>query len=111
MLLAFDLLAHDGRSLLGQPLQARRGGFCSQDLLARTAGATAQFSEGIVGAGKVFFEQAVRQGQEGVMAKHLASRYLPGKRSHKADGLKNLLRAKPSKILVNSDFCQLRVLA
>ena len=39
------------------------------------------FSEGIVGAGRVFFEQAVRQGQEGVMAKHLASRYLAGKRS------------------------------
>jgi bifunctional non-homologous end joining protein LigD len=29
----------------------------------------------------VFFEQAVRQGQEGIMAKHLAGRYLPGKRS------------------------------
>jgi hypothetical protein len=29
----------------------------------------------------VFFEQAVRQGQEGVMTKHLASRYLLGKRS------------------------------
>jgi ATP-dependent DNA ligase len=27
------------------------------------------------------FEEAVRQGQEGIMAKHLASRYQPGKRS------------------------------
>ena len=41
----------------------------------------AHFSEGIVGPGHVFFEQAVRQGQEGVMAKLLASRHLPGKRS------------------------------
>ena len=75
----FDLLAYQGRRLLGQPLQARRA--LLQDLLARWQQPRLQFSEGIVGPGKVFFEQAVRQGQEGVMAKHLASRYLPGKRS------------------------------
>ena len=40
-----------------------------------------QLSEGIVGAGRSFFDQAVRQGQEGIMAKHLAGRYLSGKRS------------------------------
>jgi ATP-dependent DNA ligase len=39
------------------------------------------FSEGIVGFGQAFFEQAVRQGQEGVVAKHLASVYLPGRRA------------------------------
>ena len=38
-------------------------------------------SDGIVGAGTAWFEQVVRQGHEGVMAKHLAGRYLPGKRS------------------------------
>src|ERR1022692_3415261 len=75
----FDLFASQGRSLLGQPLQARRA--VLQDLLARCQQPRLQFSEGIVGPGKVFFEQAVRQGQEGIMAKHLASRYLPGKRS------------------------------
>jgi ATP dependent DNA ligase domain len=75
----FDLLAYQGRRLLGQPLQARRA--LLQDLLARWQQPRLQFSEGIVGPGKVFFEQAVRHGQEGVMAKHLASRYLPGKRS------------------------------
>jgi bifunctional non-homologous end joining protein LigD len=75
----FDLLAHHGRSLVGQPLQARRA--LLQDLLARWQEPRVQFSEGIVGPGRLFFEQAVRQGQEGVMAKHLASRYLPGKRS------------------------------
>ncbi len=72
-------LAHDGRSLLGQPLQARRA--LLQELLAHLKQPRLQFSDGIVGPGQVFFEQAVRQGQEGVMAKHLASRYLPGKRS------------------------------
>ena len=75
----FDILAHQSRSLIGQPLQARRAWL--QDLLTRWGEPRVQFSEGIVGSGRSFFEQAVRQGQEGVMAKHLASRYLPGQRS------------------------------
>jgi bifunctional non-homologous end joining protein LigD len=68
----FDLLAHQGRSLLGQPLQARRA--LLQELLARWQEPRVQFSEGIVGPGRLFFEQALRHGQEGVMAKHLAGR-------------------------------------
>ena len=76
---AFDLLARQGRSLVGQPLQERRA--LLEDLLLRWQGPRVQFSGGIVGPGRLFFEEAVRQGQEGVMAKHLASRYLPGKRS------------------------------
>ena len=75
----FDLLASQGRSLVGQPLQARRA--LLQDLLARWREPRVQFSEGIVGPGRLLFEQAVRQGQEGIMAKHVASRYLAGKRS------------------------------
>ena len=75
----FDLLAHQGRSLVGQPLQDRRA--LLQDVLARWREPRVQFSEGIVGPGRLFFEQAVRQGQEGIMAKHVASRYLAGKRS------------------------------
>lgn len=75
----FDLLAYQGRSLVGQPLRERRA--LLQDLLARRQEPRVPFSEGVVGPGRVFFEQAVRQGQEGVMAKHLDSRYLPGKRS------------------------------
>ena len=75
----FDLLAHQGRSLVGQPLQARRA--LLQHLLVRWQEPRVQFSEGIVGPGRLFFEQAVRQGQEGIMAKNLASRYLPGQRS------------------------------
>jgi ATP-dependent DNA ligase len=75
----FDLLAHHGRSLVGQPLKMRRA--VLQELLFRWREPRVQFSEGVVGPGRLFFEQAVRQGQEGVMAKHLASRYLPGRRS------------------------------
>src|SRR5262249_17360400 len=67
------------RSLLGQPLQARRAWLA--DLLGRWREPRLQFSEGITGAGQAFFTQAVRQGQEGIMAKHLASRYLFGRRS------------------------------
>ncbi len=75
----FDLLVDRGRSLLGQPLQERRARL--QELLTRFREPRWQFSDGIVGAGKVFFEAAVQQGQEGVMAKHLASRYQPGRRT------------------------------
>jgi ATP-dependent DNA ligase len=39
------------------------------------------YSDGVVGAGKAFFEKVVADGHEGVMAKHHASRYLPGQRS------------------------------
>jgi bifunctional non-homologous end joining protein LigD len=73
--MVFDLLAHRGCSLLGQPLQARRA--LLQDLLARWQEPRVQFSDGVVGPGRLLFEQAVRQGQEGIMAKHVASRYLP----------------------------------
>jgi ATP-dependent DNA ligase len=76
--MVFDLLAHRGCALLGQPLQARRA--LLQDLLARWQQPRMQFSDGVVGPGRRLFEQAVRLGQEGIMAKHLASRYLPGKR-------------------------------
>src|SRR5689334_18794849 len=77
--MVFDLLAHRGRSLLGQPLHERRA--VLQQLLVHWQEPRVQFSEGIVGPGRAFFEQAVRQGQEGIMAKHLASRYLAGRRS------------------------------
>ena len=36
---------------------------------------------GIVGAGRDFYEQVIAQQLEGVMAKRLSSRYLPGRRS------------------------------
>jgi len=75
----FDLLAQRGRSLAGQPLQERRARL--QELLGRWQEPRVQFSEGIIGPGRLFFEQAVRQGQEGIVAKHLASRYLAGQRS------------------------------
>ncbi len=77
--MVFDLLRWQGRSLCAEPLHVRRA--LLQDVLTQHQLPRLHYSEGVVGPGRVFFEQAVRQGQEGVMAKHLASRYLPGKRS------------------------------
>jgi ATP-dependent DNA ligase len=75
----FDLLYNRGRSLLGQPLRERRAAL--QELIQRLQEPVLLFSEGVVGPGKAFFAALVAQGQEGMMAKHLASRYRPGRRS------------------------------
>lgn len=76
--MAFDLLYAGGRSLLGRPLAERRRHL--EDLLAGQDDPRLVFSQGVVGAGQAFFRQAVEQGHEGAMAKHLSSRYLPGQR-------------------------------
>jgi ATP-dependent DNA ligase len=75
----FDVLSCQGHSLLGQPLRARRE--VLPQLLDRLQEPRLLLSAGVVGPGRLWFEKAVAQGQEGVMAKHLASRYLPGRRS------------------------------
>jgi ATP-dependent DNA ligase len=75
----FDLLEYQGRSLTNEPLERRREAL--QELLALLQEPRLVFSEGVIGAGVKFFEAAVQQGQEGVMAKHRASRYLAGRRS------------------------------
>ena len=38
-------------------------------------------SDGVVGAGRSFYEHVVGQQLEGVVAKRLSSRYLPGRRT------------------------------
>ena len=40
-----------------------------------------QFSEGVVERGRALYAAVVAQGHEGVMAKHLASTYQPGRRT------------------------------
>jgi ATP-dependent DNA ligase len=67
----FDLLYLRGRSLLGEPLQRRREAL--QELLQRLQERYVVFSQGVVGAGRAFFDAVVAQGQEGMMAKHLVS--------------------------------------
>jgi bifunctional non-homologous end joining protein LigD len=64
---------------LGQPLRTRRA--VLQELLQRLPLPGVIFSEGVVGPGLAFFAALVAQGQEGMMAKHVASCYRPGRRS------------------------------
>jgi bifunctional non-homologous end joining protein LigD len=75
----FDLLRERGRSLLGEPLRVRRERL--QVLLGGLQEPRVLFAQGVVGSGQAFFQAVVQQGHEGVMAKHRASRYLPGRRS------------------------------
>jgi bifunctional non-homologous end joining protein LigD len=74
----FDLLYHQGRTLLHEPFYRRRR--LLVDLLTEHS-APLMFSEGIAGSGEDFFERAVALGHEGIMAKLQTSRYLPGQRS------------------------------
>jgi len=75
----FDLLYHAGRSLLHEPLVRRREVLA--EVCRRLDAADVQFSIGVVGAGTTLYAAVVAQGHEGIMAKHLASTYRPGRRS------------------------------
>jgi ATP-dependent DNA ligase len=75
----FDLLYYRGRSLVRAPLERRR------QLLAELCAAMpipgVEFSAGVVGAGRTFYQAAVAAGYEGVMAKLLTAPYRPGRRT------------------------------
>jgi ATP-dependent DNA ligase len=75
----FDALYERGRPLFGEPLSRRRAVLA--DVVDRLAEPRLAVSEGVVGAGRRFFEEAVARGQEGVVAKHLAGGYTPGRRT------------------------------
>ena len=57
-----------------------RGAQCWQNCINHMGGFPVSFSDGLVGCGRTFFEKVVQQGHEGVMGKHLAGRYVPGRR-------------------------------
>ena len=75
---AFDLLHHEGRSLLNVPLEDRKQLLRS---ILRTGDRRVRFADHIVGEGLAFLEAAKAQGLEGVIAKHRRSLYEPGRRS------------------------------
>jgi len=80
----FDLLHLDNRSLLDEPLEARRrrlGELMRPDPRVR-------LSEHIEADGIAFFEAARARGLEGIMAKDRRSPYLPGKRSDRWQKIK-----------------------
>jgi bifunctional non-homologous end joining protein LigD len=74
---AFDILYLDGRWRTARPLRERK------KLLARTLGLSERLLESmyVAAEGRRFFEEAVKRGFEGAMAKDMESPYLPGKRS------------------------------
>lgn len=90
--MAFDLLYRDGEPLLDRPLSERREAL--RDALARlgTSGRIL-LSDGVVGKGVATFEEAGRLSLEGIVAKRLDSRYLPGKRSDAWLKIKRVQRA------------------
>jgi DNA ligase D-like protein (predicted ligase) len=75
----FDLLYHQGRSLLQEMYSERRS--VLQDLLSQIDVPELVFSAGLAEHGQRFFEKVVAQGHEGIMAKRLSGPYLPGRRS------------------------------
>src|SRR4029078_11838182 len=88
----FDLLYHDGRSLLDVPLEDRKRLLKSVlrehprvRFAAHVAGeglGLCEFAARVDGAGLAFFEAAKGLGVEGMVAKLRRSRYEPGRRSN-----------------------------
>jgi ATP-dependent DNA ligase len=75
--LAFDLLWAAGRPIIAQPLERRR------EHLARIVHATAELVvlPGVIHDGLDLYYAVAQQGLPGVMARHIRSPYLPGRRS------------------------------
>ncbi len=75
--LAFDLLWSAGRPIIAQPLLKRR------ERLAKVISPSSELVvlPGVVGEGLDLYSAVTQQGLRGVMARHLRSPYLPGRRS------------------------------
>jgi len=84
--LVFDLLHLDGRSLLDLPYTGRRELLDDLEL----AGASWQTPPVFEGDGAHAVQASKQQGLEGVMAKRLESRYLPGRRTRDWVKVKNI---------------------
>lgn len=93
--IAFDLLRRNGESLFDRPLAERRR--LLSELLAGSAPPIVESSYSI-GRGKALFEEAKARGLEGIFAKRLDSRYLPGGRT--GDWLKIKVRREVDAILL-----------
>jgi ATP-dependent DNA ligase len=79
VLIVFDQLYANFQSIMDRPLEDRR-----ERLVQTVSNAMPErlvVSDAVLGQGRAYFEQVVGRGLEGVVAKKLGSRYLPGKRS------------------------------
>ena len=77
--MAFDQLYEGGRSIMDLPCSDRRERLRS--LVAQVGNPRLVMSEGLVGDGVRYFDEAVGKGLEGVIAKRIDSRYESGRRT------------------------------
>lgn len=75
----FDLLYRDFGPVMAWPLSDRRDAL--REVLEPLEDPRIVFSDGVVGEGERFFEEACAQELEGVVGKRLASKYHPGRRT------------------------------
>jgi bifunctional non-homologous end joining protein LigD len=90
----FDLLYHRGDCLLQEPLSRRREVLA--EACCRLDVGEVHFSEAVVGPGTALYAAALARGYEGVVAKHLASTYRPGRRSTAWRKIKPHLKGRSS---------------
>src|SRR5580704_7507010 len=76
---AFDILSDGKADLRGRPLLERRAAL--ERAFGRTNSPLLRISEMVHGDGRALYQRALDQGWEGVIAKHAASLYKPGKRT------------------------------
>ncbi|MGI8880600.1 MAG: non-homologous end-joining DNA ligase [Jatrophihabitans sp.] len=86
VLLVFDVLHLDGRSLLGESYADRRAALAALEL----SGPAWQTPAGFTGSGAEAVRTSQEQQLEGVLAKRLASVYMPGRRSPDWIKVKNI---------------------
>lgn len=84
----FDLLYLDGHSLMDLPYEERRARLEALEL----NGAAWQTPRNHVGDGKALLSATAERGLEGVVAKRLASKYEPGRRTANWIKVKNVMR-------------------
>jgi bifunctional non-homologous end joining protein LigD len=92
--MAFDLLHHDGRSLLDVPLESRKR------VLRRILRphSMVRYASHVAEEGETFVKVAAERGLEGIVAKRRDSRYQPGRRTR--DWLKVKLRREQELVVV-----------
>jgi DNA ligase D-like protein (predicted ligase) len=93
--IAFDLLHRDSASLLDRPLVERRR--ILSELLADAPSPLVE-SAYVLGRGMALFAEAKARGLEGIFAKRLESRYLPGERTR--DWVKIKVRREVDAVLM-----------